>query len=223
MRLRHYLSLVNILALGLIVAGTLALVTELSWRQVEYRFLVRLVREAVSVSEQATEMLGNPLLTVLASGNILILAEPESHVRILVPDDNGNLQTSSTSVRATAMVPCDLHNEEYQASLRARARLVANASLRTADTAPQDFTFAGEFCYSQPVDDPDTGTRTTWTCQDCRRQSVWVAMVPVLAPIPDQRSQDFQVMDQRAIAYVEVIQSREFLQEVHRQLWITST
>ena len=220
MRLRRYLSLVNILALGLIVAGTLALVTELSWRQVEYRFLVRLVREAVSVSEQATEMLGNPLLTVLASGNILILAEPESHVRILVPDDNGNLQTASTSVRATAMVPCDLHNEEYQASLRKRARQVANASLRTADATPQDFTFAGEFCYSQPTADPDTGTLTTWTCQDCRRQSVWVAMVPVLAPVP-QRTQDFQVMDQRTIAYVEVIQSREFLQEVHRQLWIT--
>lgn len=221
MRLRRYLSLVNILALGLIVAGTLALVTELSWRQVEYRFLVRLVREAVSVSEQATEMLGNPLLTILASGNILILAEPESHVRILVPDDKGNLQTSSTSVRATAMVPCDLHNEEYHASLRERARLVANASLHTADTTPQDFTFAGEFCYSQPADDPDTGTRTTWTCQDCRRQSVWVAMVPVFAPAPAQRSQDFQVMDQRTIGYVEVIQSREFLQEVHRQLWIT--
>ena len=46
-------------------------------------------------------------------------------------------------------------------------------------------------------------------------------MVPVFAPAPAQRSQDFQVMDQRTIGYVEVIQSREFLQEVHRQLWIT--
>ena len=86
---------------------------------------------------------------------------------------------------------------------------------------PRTSHLPGEFCYSQPADDPDTGIRTTWSCQDCRRQSVWVAMVPVLAPVPDQRSQDFQVMDQRTIAYVEVIQSREFLQEVHRQLWIT--
>ncbi len=217
MRLGQYLTLVNTALVLLLVVLTLLATTLVSYRFVELRFRVRLVREATSISGQMTEFLGAAPLPSLTLGNIFFLAEPDSFVRVLMYDEDQQLQTVATSMRVTSMLPCNLLEQNYRDTLNQRAEAVILGDMRAAPRQPADFTFEAEFCYSQP--DPDsTATKAYYTCAQCRPEAVWIALVPVHAPEPVAAS-GAQSSQPRVIGFIEVIQSKGFLEEVQARLW----
>lgn len=224
MRLSHYLGFVNAAAIVLFVILSLFATMEYSYRFIEFRARARLVREAASISQQVTEFLGGVSLPAFALGNILVLAEPDSFVRILLRDDRDQLRTAATSVRATSALPCNLLEPAYQALLRTRTRQVMDGHPARAADRPESYTFKGEFCYSRPTADaPANGAEpvgTAFTCADCRAETVWIALLPIRAPDRlDLRGR--QTTPPQVIGFVEVIQSREFLWEVRQRLWST--
>ena len=217
MRLGQYLTLVNTALAMLLVVLTLLAAAVVSYRFVELRFRARLVREAASLSTQMTDFLSTTALPSLTLGNILFLAEPDSFVRVLFYDEEQQLQSVATSMRVTSVLPCNLLEQDYQDTLMRRAERVSAANVQTASQQPAQFTFEAEFCYSQP--DPDsTATKAYYTCNDCRPESVWIALLPILAPDPVPTS-EAQSSQPRVIGFIEVIQSRSFLEEVQARLW----
>ena len=217
MRLGQYLTLVNTTLVLLLVVLTLFATTLVSYRFVELRFRARLAREATSISGQMTEFLDATPLPTLTLGNILFLAEPDSFVRVLIYDEAQELQTVATSMRVTSMLPCNLLEQQYRDTLHQRAEAVTLTDMRTAPRQPEHFTFEAEFCYSRP--DPDsTATKAYYTCAQCRSESVWIALVPVHAPEPVSTS-GAQSSQPRVIGFIEVIQSKGFLEEVKERLW----
>ncbi len=218
MRLGQYLTLVNTALVLLLVVLTLFAATFVSYRFIELRFRARLVREAASLSQQMTEFLDTTPLPSLTLGNILFLAEPDSFVRVLFYDEKQQLQTVATSMRVTSVLPCNLLEQSYRDTLSERAEMVIAADMRAASQQPEHFTFEADFCYSQP-DSDSTETRSYYTCAECRPESVWIALLPVLAPEPTE-SGGAQSSQPRVIGFIEVIQSKGFLEEVQARLWI---
>ncbi len=217
MRLGQYLTLVNTALVWLLVVLTLFAATLVSYRFVELRFRARLVREATSISGQMTEFLGVIPLPSLTLGNLFFLAEPDSFVRVLIYDEERQLQTVATSMRVTSILPCNLLEQNYRDTLTQWAEAVILADIRTASRQPEQFTFEAEFCYSQP--DPDsTATRSYYTCAQCRPEAVWIALVPVHAP-ESVAASEAQSSQPRVIGFIEVIQSTGFLEEVQARLW----
>ncbi len=217
MRLGQYLTLVNTALVLLLVMLTLFAATLVSYRFVELRFRARLVREAASISAQITEFLSTIPLPSLTLGNFLFLAEPDSFVRVFIYDEEQELQTVATSMRVTSMLPCNLLDQRYRNTLDRWAQAVTQADIHTASRQPAQFTFEAEFCFSQP--DPDsTATRAYYTCARCRRESVWIALMPVHAPESGPIS-EVQSSQPRVIGFIEVIQSKGFLDEVQARLW----
>lgn len=223
MSLGRYLSLVNSAVIFIIVAVTLFTITEYAYRYVERRFRVHLVREAVSISQQVTDLMGNTALSTLVFGNILILAEPQSNVRILIPDTRDGLRVATTSVRATSVVPCNLLEAEYHSGLIQRARQVTAVDIQQAADRPEAFTFETEFCYSRPLPalpaaDSVPEKAPTYSCRDCSPQAVWIALLPIYAPEAGFGDAARQTRQIRVIGFVEVVQSKEFLVEVQKRL-----
>lgn len=217
MRLGQYLTLVNTALVLLLVVLTLFAATLVSYGFVELRFRARLVREAASLSTQMTEFLGATALPSLTLGNILFLAEPDSFVRVLFYDEEQQLQSVATSMRVTSMLPCNLLEQGYQDTLMRRAAIVSAANVHTASQHPAQFTFDAEFCYSQP-DSDSTTAKSFYTCAECLPESVWIALLPILAPDIGSAN-EAQSSQPRVLGFIEVIRSKGFLEEVQARLW----
>lgn len=217
MRLGQYLTLVNTTLLLILAVVTLGSSTLVAYRFVEHRFRARLVREASSISQQITEVLAFSPVPGLTLSNLLFLAEPDSFVRVLLFDESRELQTMATSLRLTSMLPCNLLEEDYRNTLMERARQVTASDLNEAAQRPAQFTFEAEFCYSQPTESAASG-RPSYSCADCQPDSVWLALLPVLSPLPLAGGSD-QSSEPQVIGYIEVIESKSFLREVQSRLW----
>ncbi len=216
MRLGQYLTLVNTTLVLLLVVLTLFATTLISYRLVELGFRARLTREATAISRQTTEFLEATSLPSLTLGNIFFLAEPDSFVRVLLYDEGQQLQTVATSIRVTAMLPCNILDPDYQDRRNRWATAVIRRDMEAAPRQPEHFTFEAEFCYSQP--DPDsTATNPHYTCAQCRPETVWIALVPVYAP-ESATPNEAQSSQPRVIGLIEVIQSNDFLEEVQTRL-----
>ena len=221
MQLGRYLSLVNSAITVLLVGITLFVVTEYSYQFIEYRFRVHLVREAATVSLNTTEFLTNRHTQALTLGSIIVLAEPESHVRILVADGLGNMRVATTSVHATATTPCDLLNAKHVSLLRERVAEIADADILNAYENPVKYTYESQFCYSQPqapTRSGNGGSELLYSCQACRTHPVWIALMPIYAPPPPDSPAGQQSRQPLMVGLVEVVRSKEFLLAVRSQL-----
>ncbi len=217
MRLGRYLTLVNSVVITLIVVLALYVIKLNAYRVVENRFREQLLQETISISQQITELLRAPLPSAsIVFRNILLLAEPHNHVRILFPDEAGHLQALATSSRMASMVPCNLLDAQYEALLHEQADLIHQVDLDTVIANAKPYVFNTRFCYSQSAAGNAESAEPSYSCNTCQMLDVWVALLPIYAP-PDT-GHDLQSLAPAVLGYVEVIQSKEILADVDQQL-----
>ncbi len=218
MRLGRYLTLVNSVVITLIVVLTLYYIKFNAYRVVENRFREQLLQETMSISQQVTELLRSPLSSAsIAFSNTLLLAEPHNHVRILFPADDGSLRAFVTSARLGSMAPCNLLDTRYTDLLQEQADMVRRADLGTVLSQAKQYVFNTRFCYSQSesTDSENDEAESSFSCQACQMQDVWVALLPIYGPT---NSRNLQTHSPYILGYVEVIQSKEILEDVDRLL-----